>query len=339
MKKSGKKVTIVDIAKELGVSNAMVSMVLSGKGSEHRISEKAAKRVFEREKKLGYKPNQMAKALRTGKSGVLGLIVADIANPFFANIARSIENEAEKFGYQVMFASSDEDLEKFTKLGEAFIGRQVDGLIIVPVIDSQDIIAAWHSMGIPIVSVDRYFSTLKIPFTATDNFDASFQIIKFIVIKGYKKIAFIGKNRNLSNYFDREAGFIHGVKHLKLSPGQFKVFSLDYFNWEVEIRSAIQKIIDEKYDIVYFSQNLLGIQGLKILREYNVLIPDNIAVISFDNPLVFEFYNPPVTCFEQPLEIIASEALSCIIRLIDGKETGIHQSTKHKGRLIIRESC
>ena len=118
MKKSGKKVTIVDIAKELGVSNAMVSMVLSGKGSEHRISEKAAKRVFESAKKLGYKPNQMAKALRTGKSGVLGLIVADIANPFFANIARSIENEAEKFGYQVMFASSDEDLEKFTKLGE-----------------------------------------------------------------------------------------------------------------------------------------------------------------------------------------------------------------------------
>ncbi|MFP4366645.1 MAG: LacI family DNA-binding transcriptional regulator [bacterium] len=338
MNKRNKNVTIVDIANELGVSVAMVSMVLSGKGAQHRISAEASEKVFETARKLGYKTNQMARALRTGKSFIIGLLVADISNPFFSQIARLIENEAYKYDYQVMFASSDESLEKFQKLGDAFISRQVDGMIIVPVMDSQDVIAAWYSSGIPIISIDRYFTSLNIPYAVTDNYEASFQMLEYIIRKGYNKVAFIGLESNLSNFNDREEGYRACANFLKLSPEQFAIFRLDYFNWESEINDVVEKIVKESYDIIFFGQNMLGIKGLKILNKLKVKIPEDIAIVSFDNPDVFEFNNPPVTCIEQPLEGLAKEALSCLLKVMDRKFEEIQECIRHKGRIIIRES-
>jgi LacI family transcriptional regulator len=126
--------------------------------------------------------------------------------------------------------------------------------------------------------------------------------------KGYNKIAFIGKESNLSNFNDREEGFRACANFLKLSPEQFAVYRLDYFNWESEIEQVILKIVKERYDIIFFGQNMLGIEGLKILNKSSAKIPDDIAVVSFDNPEVFEFNNPPITCIEQPLEELAKEA-------------------------------
>ena len=339
MEKPNKKVTIVDIARELGVSTAMVSMVLSGNADKHRISKKAAKKVLETGERLGYNPNLLARALRTGKTGVIGLIVADISNPFFAIIARMLENEAYKYEYDVMFASSDEVLEKFQKLGNAFITRQVDGLVITPVIGSQNIIKEWKLKDIPIVSIDRYISSLNIPYAVTDNFNASIEILNYITQRGYNKIAYIGKQSNLSSFTDREEGFIAGTRSLNIPSNSFDVFKLDYYSWAIEIRDVLGKIINEDYDIIFFSQNMLGITGLKILKELNVSIPDDIAVISFDNPDVFEFFNPPITCYEQPLDILAKNALQYLMKMIDGEFIETNQYEKFKGRLIVRESC
>ncbi len=339
MKNPHKKATIVDIAKELSVSNTLVSMVLSGNGPKHRVSKATIKRILETAKKMGYNPNLMARGLRTGKSGIIGLIVADISNPFFAMIARLLENEAYKYEYEVMFASSDEDLDKFTKLGNAFITRQVDGLIITPVIGSQDIIQEWSSKNIPIVSIDRHISSLNIPYAATDNYNASFDILKYVYKKGYKKIAYLGKQSNLSSFTDREKGFREGAKALKIKKENYSIFQLDYHKWKIELKSTIEKIINENFDLIYFSQNMLGISGLKILKELKIKIPDDIAVVSFDNPDVFDFFSPPITCYEQPLDILAKNALQYLMKIIDGESMETKQYEEYKGRLIIRESC
>src|SRR5690554_5970656 len=103
-----KKTSLNDIAESLGVSRTLVSLVLNGKGREHRISEKVCKKVLARAKELNYQPNQIAKGLRTGKTNTIGLIIADLANPFFGKLGREIENEASKHGYRLIFCSSDE---------------------------------------------------------------------------------------------------------------------------------------------------------------------------------------------------------------------------------------
>lgn len=340
MKKRNKNITIKDIARELGVSIAMVSIVLSGKSNKYRISDIATKRVFETAKRLGYTPNYLAQSLRTGRTNILGLIVADIANPFYSKLAREIENEAGKLDYHVMFSSSDESLEKLRKLGIAFVNRQVDGLIITPVMESKDFFKKFHSYGVPIVFVDRYFDLLNIPYAVTDNFDASIQILKYIREKGYKKIAFITKESNLSSFVDREAGFLSGIKNLNLNPQEYKIFKMNYNIWESELDIILQDILNGGYDIIYFAQNMIALKGLSVMNSLKVNIPEDIAVISFDNPDVFQFFKPPITCFEQPLEELAKASITCMFQLINNENCDEGNTCRRlKGKLIVRESC
>jgi len=127
-----KNSTINDIAKQLGVSNALVSFVLNGKNKEMRISDKMTSKVLALAEKMNYTPNYFAQSLKKGTSSTLGLIVADISNSFFAKIARYIETEALHYGYQVIFSNSDENLTKFAQQLQVLKNRKVDGLILTP---------------------------------------------------------------------------------------------------------------------------------------------------------------------------------------------------------------
>ena len=131
-----KKTSLSDIAQKLGVSKTLVSLVLNGKGKEHRISDVVCKKVMEVAREMNYQPNQLAKSLRTGKTNTIGLIIADIANPFFGKLGREIEKEAARKGYRVMFCSSDESAEKSKLQIEMMLQGHVDGFIISPPMNS-----------------------------------------------------------------------------------------------------------------------------------------------------------------------------------------------------------
>src|SRR5690606_11324084 len=130
-----KRVSIKNIAEAAGVSTALVSYVLNNKEKEARVGKEIAIKIREIAKELGYQPNQRAKSLKSGLSYIIGLIVADISNPYFANIARTVEDEAKKNNYTVIFGSSDENAEKSRDLIDVLINRQVDGFIIAPTDD------------------------------------------------------------------------------------------------------------------------------------------------------------------------------------------------------------
>jgi len=125
-----KKIRISDIAGALGVSVTTVSFILNGKAKEKRISDGLTKRVLDYVKKVGYKPNELAKSLRTGKTKIIGLVIEDISNPFFANIARLIEEKAYEKGYRILYGSTDNQPEKTIELIELFRDRHEDGYII-----------------------------------------------------------------------------------------------------------------------------------------------------------------------------------------------------------------
>jgi LacI family transcriptional regulator len=180
---------------------------------------------------------------------------------------------------------------------------------------------------------------VSIPYSVTDNHNASIEILKYITKKGYKKIAYIGKESNLSSFTDREEGFLEGAKLLNLHSKNYTVFRLNYYSWDVEIKDVVKTVIDDGYDIIFFSQNMLAIRGLKILQNLSINIPEDIAVISFDNPDVFEFYKTPVSCYEQPLDILAKNALQYLLKMINGESLETRHYEQFKGRLIIRESC
>ena len=127
-----KKVSIHDIAKQLNVSAATVSFVLNGKATEKRISGEMEQRILKHVKQLGYRPNRVAKSLRTGKSKIIGMLVEGIADPFFAAIARNVEEQAYKLDYKIFYASTENETRIAKEILGAFRDTQVDGYIIVP---------------------------------------------------------------------------------------------------------------------------------------------------------------------------------------------------------------
>src|SRR5688500_6615893 len=155
-----KKTSLKDIASAVGVSTALVSYVLNNK-KEGRIRKEVAEKIRTMAVELSYRPNQIAKSLKTNKTNTIGLIVADISKPFSSGLARIIEDEADTQGYTVIFGSSDEKAERCEKLIETLVNRQVDGLIIAPPADTAGQIIQLKKQQVPFVLVDRYFPEIE----------------------------------------------------------------------------------------------------------------------------------------------------------------------------------
>ena len=181
-----KKVSLKDIAEAAGVSTALVSFVLNGKKKEYRVGEETAKRILKIAQEMNYQPNIAAKSLRSGRTKTIGVVVSDISNPFFSQLARILEDEATKRGYTVLFGSSDEDTEKMDRVVSNLINKGVDGLIIVPCENSEKSIGSLVDNNVPIVLFDRYFPEINVSYVALNNCNATYIATKYLLDSGYK---------------------------------------------------------------------------------------------------------------------------------------------------------
>lgn len=328
-----KRITLGDIAKELNVSVGLISLVLSGKAKENRIGDVLTKKVIAKAEEMGYRANVMARGLRTGKSGIIGLAVADIANPFFGRMARHIENEASKLGYQVMFGSSDEDASKLNSILNVFQSRQVDAMIVVPVENSEKCLKNLNE-HVPTIFIDRECIGIEEDVVCTDNYDGSIKLNNVLIKEGYKKIAAFVYNLNLSNNKERIRGYVESLP-LDIEP---IIYEIEFSDVKTSLDKALRNAIDKGCDAFFFANNSLGIQSFKLLREIDELLPSELGMVSFDNPEAFQISNPAITCFEQPMEEICMKAVSILADKIEGKETGKVQRVFLKGKLIVRDS-
>lgn len=331
-----KRITLGDIAKELKVSVGLVSLVLSGKAKENRIGEEMTKKVIAKAAEMGYRANVMARGLRTGKSGIIGIAVADIANPYFGKMARYIENEASKLGYQVMFGSSDEDADKLNSILNVFQSRQVDAMIVVPVENSESCLKNINE-HVPTVFIDRECEGLGEDVVCTDNFSGAVQLNNVLLKEGYRKIAAFVYNLKLSNNNERIRGYVESLNAHDKNSSPI-VFEIDFQNVQKELKKALDKAIDMGCDALFFANNSLGIQSLKILRSIDELLASELGMVSFDNPEAFQISNPTITCFEQPIEEMCKKAVSVVSAKINENEDLAPVRTLLPGKLIIRDS-
>ncbi len=331
-----KRIKLSDIARELNVSVGTVSLVLSGKAKQHRIGEEMAKKVIAKADELDYQANIMARSLRTGKSGIIGLAVADIANPYFGRMARYIENEASNMGYQVMFGSSDEDSNKLSSILNTFHSRQVDGIIVVPVENCELVGGMSNNDTIPTVLIDRECNNLQTDLVCTNNFDGAVQLNEVLLKKGYKKIAAFVYNLRLSNFEERLNGYKKAIKNVE---GTFNpiVFSIDFNNVEENLVKALEEALKIRCDGLFFVNNSLGILSLKIMRKRYKKLLTKIGMVSFDNPEVFDLSTPRITCWEQPVEEMSKKAVELLVGKINNKNEDKCQQIKLKGKLILRD--
>lgn len=300
------------IANELGVSIATVSLVLNGKNVKGRVSEEMSKKILKKAEELHYTPNSFAKGLKIGKSKTIGLIVADISNVFFGKLALYIQNEAEKKGYAVIIANTNEDSSEMDKMVRLLKSRQVDGLIITPPAGSEKAIQYLVNERIPLVLVDRNFPELHISSVLINNFEISYNAISKLIEKGFKNIAIITYKQTQFHITERNRGYIEANKNANLyNQKNIKKVSYEFLNRDME--KVINELLSEErpIDAIYFTTNSISISGIKELykqKQYQ----SNIQLMCFDESDAFYILPLNIPFIKQPIKEMAKNAMQLL---------------------------
>lgn len=309
------RISIKNIAEIVGASPTTVSLVLNGKDQKMRISQALAKKIRDTAKELNYMPNMSAISLRTRQTKTIGLIIADISNPFFAKLARYIENIAAQKGYQVIFGSSDESLLKFQNLCNVFVGKGVDGMIVVPPLGSRDALSQLVKRKMPLVVVDREPENIPINTVMMDNLKAAYALTTHLIEGGCKKIGLIGHNKNFSNVLARFDGYKKALadNNLEYDPNIVQLVELE--NFELNIEKAVEQLLRNKIDSIFFITGKSGKESLLCLRMRKKI--EKFTYASID--LFDECRLPNITlhCIEQPLDVMSEKALSILFKQME----------------------
>lgn len=315
-------VTIKDIAREVGVSTSLVSFVMSNqqKGTKvYRVSDETEKRVLDAARRLNYQPNSNARALRSGRSRVIGVLISDIANIFYSEIARDISEWASQNDYVVLFGNTDESATKLSENIDLFEAKGVDGFIIVPCEGSFEAISELQKRGVPFVLVDREMPGLRSSVVTLDNFEASRLLVERLASKGCRKIEMVSYKTTLSNIKDRESGYSSAVADLGLEYSRIHTpHYSDYHEVEQVIKGAVQRGVDG----LLFTTYKMAILGRRAMIELGYRVPEQCRVACFNNSEEFDIYERSLTYARQPIGQFASESLSILIDQIEGRSSG-----------------
>lgn len=330
-----KKKSIIDIAKELNISPTTVSFILNNKAEEKRISKKLTKTVKDYVEKVGYKPSSIARSLRTGKTNTIGLMVENIANPFFGTVARKIEEEAYNHGYRILYCSTDNSLEKTKDLLHVFKERKVDGYIISPPAGIEKEIESLIQADIPVVIFDREIS-VETDLVIINNEESTYQGTKHLLEK-FKNIGFVTLDSNQTQMTSRLEGYQRAVREAGLKE---YIHRVAYSQQDEKVTKEITAFLknNESLDAILFATNYLVVSGLKALQKLELRIPEDIGVVAFDHHDLFELHSPTITSIDQPINEIATKAIQLLLKRLSGKTSSPPQETILSTVMQIRES-
>lgn len=290
--------------------------------------------------KVGYKPNLLARSFRTGKTNIIGLMVEDISNPFFANVARLIEEKAYTNGYKILYCSTENDARKAQELLLMFKDRCVDGYIITPTESLLKDVEGLVSSGAPVILFDRRFEDDRFDYVLLDNQGSAYNAAKHLIDQGFREIGFITINSLQTQMKDRMTGYEKAMEEHGLNQYIKEVsFSLNTEQSVEHIEDFLRR--KKKMEAVIFSTNYLGISGLKAIKNLGLSIPNDLAMISFDDHILFDLYNPTITSIAQPIEEMSAQLINILLQKLSG---GQDQKNTEKqqiilpGQLILRQS-
>ncbi len=314
-----KRISLKDVASQAGISTSAVSFILNGRAEEMRISKDLEKRVQAIAARLGYVPNQVAVSLRTGQSKMIGLIVESISGHFFGMLAKIIEEEAEKAGYNLLYSSTENKAQRGVDVLKMFSQQQVDGYLITPAKGMEKAITAIAKHNKPLVLIDSYFPGDSISHVLVDNYKGMMMGMDHLFDKGYKDIGFVTVDLPLVQIEERKMAFTDALKNRKVKKISDHVLEIPYHSPGEDIIKRIKKFIHARpgMDAIFFATNYLGIHGLECIQREGLQMPADIAMICFDDHDLFRLFPKGITAIQQPIDEIAKKAISLLIRQLE----------------------
>lgn len=325
------KITIKEIAKEAGVSIATVSMIINKK--DKNISEATRIRVLDVIKKYNYIPNAMAGSLVTQRTNMVGLILPDITNPFFPGIARGAEDKANEAGYSIIFCNTDDKLEVEEKYIETLTKKMVDGIIIAHSSNSEKMSEILEKCKFPLILIDRDFYSENIRGKVlVNNFEGSYDGVKYLINKGYKNIAYLSGSLKTNTARDRLEGYKKAlidngisINNNLIKYGKYKI------DWG---KTGVDELLkeNEKFDAIFCGNDLIAIGAIKELKLKGYRIPDDIGVMGFDDIYLAGLIEPPLTTIRQPNYQMGYMAMELLIENL--KNAGKNNSYNNEVKTI-----
>ena len=325
-----------DIAKILGVSRQTVSAVLNDKDW---VSKDTRDRVMKAIREHNYAPNQHAVSL-TGKSTkLLGVVLRDISNPFYTQIAMGIENVARSKGYSILYHNTFENHEYEVDAVRSLISFRVSGIIISPIQLGVDLshMQRVTSLGIPVVSIDK-LPGIKCHSISFADHDAAYKATCYLADKGHKDIAFIKGPASASSAKERLAGFQDCIKKQNLTskPGRL----IDPGTTELQRHEAIFSLLKNHKDrpsAIFCFNDLLAVSVYKAAHELQIRIPQELSVVGFDDISIASLLGPPLTTVRTDSYKVGVEAAEMIMKDLQGKDTEF-KDIRHTPQLVERSS-
>ena len=336
-----KKLYLKDIAKDLNVSKTAVSLVLNNKGDENKISQATQQMIIAYAKEHNYVPNQLARGLSRGRSETIGLIVPNISDNFYAKIAGHIERKAKNLGYTVIFSSSYEDPKKEGELIQSMLNRQVEGLIIASTQQNQKEIQLLKKDNFPFVLVDRHYPESESDHVVVDNFNGTKMAPEHRLNLGRRKIGFVTIKPGLEAIKQRLLGYQETLQNFDIKSGKEFVKELNPESYEEEMNAAIGELLrfPNVVDSIVFSTHYLTAIGLRELKKFNIKVPQEVAIVSFDEMSAFDLVDPPITSVIQPVADIGKIAVDILMNRIERKDSAMYDRRTLETKLTIRRSC
>ncbi|WP_311380658.1 LacI family DNA-binding transcriptional regulator [Arthrobacter sp. ISL-69] len=325
------KVTRTDVARYAGVSTAVVSYVING--GPKPVAAATAARVREAIKVLHYQPNATARALTMGSARLLGMIVPDSTNPYFAELTDAIAQAAAARGYALLAANSrtDADTERQNTLN--LVSRQVDAIILATVLSPSEV-AAMAVQGIPRVLVDQSSSVHGIPTISTDFEQGAAIGVQHLIGHGHQDIAIlVGRDIDPSRVDPRHNGWKKALRNAGLPEGPAEFTDFTRQGGYEATRRLLE--LPKPPTAIFASSDLLAVGALRAIHEADLSIPDDIAVVSFDGTSESEFSWPQLTTVRQPISQIAEAVIEAALSHDDSDGKIQLLGTE----LIIRRSC
>ncbi|MEW6673944.1 MAG: LacI family DNA-binding transcriptional regulator [Thermodesulfobacteriota bacterium] len=333
---SKNSLTIRDIARMAKVSHTTVSRVLN---NDPRVQEKTKKRILDLVNKLGFKPDARARNLALKKSNLIGLVVTDIRNPFYGDLARGIEDKAHQLGYNVIFCSTDHKADRMESYVNLMLDVGVDGFVFASSRLHEPAIENLIEKRFPLVLVNRKLKSENYSYVVLDNFKGAYDITKHLIDSGYRRIAIIDGPSNVFTGLERLKGYQRALKDHDIDVRPDYIFQGNFARATGYEGASRLLMMKDRPEAIFSGSDYIAMGVFDAIEELGLKIPEDLALVGFDDTEFASNQRIRLTTVSQREYTMGGLGVQILIDYIENKEMGYVHKVVLESKLVIRESC